>query len=268
MTWDDYVKLAGLNWSTLKHMAVSPLHFQHACTFKRKDSDALALGRATHCAILEPERFAAEVVVFDGTRRGKEWDAFKAENARRTILKPDDFDYCIGMRDAVRANPQAMAYLERGRAEVPIEWVDKETGQRCKSRLDWVSTSSPAIVDLKTARSIDSRAFGAQAARLMYHGQLAFYSRGWSEVTGEIPPVVIIAVESEPPFDVGVFTLDPEEALYAGWKLCRDLIDRVAECKSVNCWPGRYSRETELDLPSWAFDEEDRGELTATVTEG
>jgi hypothetical protein len=252
-----YAKIDAINWSTLKEMAKSPKHYQHALANARKDTAAMALGRAVHTAVFEPDRFALEYAVWKGDRRaGKTWEAFKAMHAKETILKVDEYRKCIAIRDAVRSHPTAARYLADGVGEQTISWTDKGTGLACKARYDWYSRAAAggrgALVDLKTASDIEARAFARTVARLAYYAQLSMYADGLADSVGHDPEVVIIAVESNAPHDVAVFNLDAD-ALYAGREHYRDLLARVKGCREFNHWPGRYVEKQSLELPPWAF---------------
>jgi hypothetical protein len=59
---DPYAAIPAINWSTLKYLDVSPRMLRWRVEHPRHDTDALDLGRAIHCAILEPERFASEYI--------------------------------------------------------------------------------------------------------------------------------------------------------------------------------------------------------------
>jgi hypothetical protein len=53
----------GLNWSTLKHILVSPRAYLHALHSKVEPTPAMAFGTAVHLAILEPAEFARVATV-------------------------------------------------------------------------------------------------------------------------------------------------------------------------------------------------------------
>jgi hypothetical protein len=221
----------------------------------------MLMGRAVHCAVLEPDRFPLDYTVYTGSRRaGSEWHEFAAANAGKTILKADEYARCLDIRDAVRAHPVAGNLLANGDAEQTVTWADDKTGIACKARIDWVVRNS--LIDLKTTRSVDAREFGAVAARMQYHGQLAFYTNGFlgSQRVSRAPSAPrIIAVESEPPYDVAVFRVGLD-AMLAGYDLVAEYLHRLAECRASDTWPGRYPQQTELELPSWAL-----GEFSDTI---
>jgi hypothetical protein len=251
MKFADYLKLDAVNWTTLKAMRRSPKHYRYVAAHPAEYTPAMMLGRAVHTAVLEPDRFPLDYAVWDGARRqGNAWEAFKIANAKRTILRADEYALCLAIRDAVRAHPVAKHLLEVGEAEKTITWTDPDTKLKCKGRLDWLN--GIGLCDLKTTVDLDPFRFGAQVARLGHHCQLAFYRRGL-HANGLDVPVKILAVEKEPPYDTAVFALD-EETLYAGDEEVTELLRRVAECRKTNTWPGRFGEgEAPLALPGWAF---------------
>lgn len=274
MNFDDYLALDAVNWSTLSFMRKSPLHYRYRCDHERPDTDALRLGRAGHTAIFEPDRFALEYAIEpdfgdvrktdrttkeDAKKNKTARDAWRAANAvGRTMLTEKQYWNAIGMRDAVRAHREIAPYLEKGQAEVSLTWTDRTTGLACKGRLDFVSESKPAILDLKTAAEIQLDLFAARSVhRYGAHSQLAFYRDGWETRHGVTLPVVIIAVESSPPFDVGPFLPD-DDTMDEGSAECARLLELVSVHRNLNTWPGRYPFPASLRLPKYAFpDDED-----------
>lgn len=260
----EYAGLDAVNWSSLKHLRESPARYFHRKQHREPDSDTFRFGRAVHTAVFEPDRFPLEYVVWTGPRRaGKEWEAFSAAVGDRTILTVDQYQRALDIRDAVRAHPLVAPYLREGMAEHTLTWTDDATGLRCKGRLDWISTSISAVLDLKTTRDIGARAFGMSAARLGYHNQLAFYRAG--VMANDIlldPACVIVAVEHEAPHEVAVYHLDMN-ALACGEEENAALLSQLKTCLESNTWPGRYSEEQDLSLPHWLFgdDEEDPEEM-------
>lgn len=261
MTYDEYASILAINWSTLKAMQLSPLHYHHTLLTPSEDTDALTLGRAFHTATFEPEKYLGEYAIWDGgNRRGKAWDAFVEEHTAQTILTTAQHELAVAMSTAVRSHPVAGPYVSaQGEREVGVTWRDKDTGLDCKARLDLITER--AIVDLKSARSIDRRLFGSAAARYGYHGQGAFYHDGLLTARKADRPVALVAVEKAAPFDVGVFVLEPDGALYAGQEVYKELLGRVAECRKSGKWPGRYDREQVLELPRWVFDDGDDDDI-------
>jgi hypothetical protein len=268
MTFDDYRRIDAVNFSTLKAMAESPLHYQDAVNYAKEATSAMDVGTAGHCMVLEPDQFPPRYSVWTGkVRRGKEWDAFEAANADKTIITLAEYDGCKAMKDAVMAHTAAgPIFSSGGEAERVITWKDPETGIDCKGRIDWLCGS---VVDLKTTKSANPRVFAATAARYKYHAQMAWYRWGVECATGLAEwPCHLVVVESARPYDVVVYTLD-ELTLGAGLDECRGLLRQVAECRASGRWPGRYGGETTLNFPNWAFtNDEDSAEELGVIING
>ena len=78
---DAYRALPGVNWSSLKAMGKSPLHYRHGLENPPADSPTFKFGRLFHSLILEPEKVEAEYVVIEKAPtkcNGPDWDAYQA----------------------------------------------------------------------------------------------------------------------------------------------------------------------------------------------
>jgi len=259
LPFDRYLDLPGLSASALKKVMRSPLaykwsldHPDHAST------PAMALGTAAHTAILEPDRFKSEYVIWDGDRRGKAWTDFKEAQAAKTIITASEHADVVKMRDAMRGYEPAARYLETGTPEVTIQWNDPSTGRAFRGRIDWVTVINGrlVLVDLKTAKSTNPRKFGADAYKLGYHIQFALYVDGWYHLTGDTPLFKVLAVESKAPYEPAVFDVT-EDVLAQGHEEYMSLLAMLKECESTNTWPPALQEEQELTLPVWASTSDD-----------
>lgn len=253
-TFDEYRDLDGLNSSLLKPMGDSPLHFIHAETNPRDDTDTMLLGRVTHTAVLEPNELLHRYAIWEGkARSGNAWKAHvaEAEEANVEVCRRKDIDQAIKIAQAVYDHPIASnILLSPGEAERSIQWVDPVMGMLCKARIDW--WASNLIADLKTTKSAGYHQYAAQVINLGYHLSAAHYSAGVEAVTGKRLPFLHIAVEHEPPHDVGVFVLD-NDVMDLGRELRWKLMRRVELCRESGEWPGRSPDLEPLAPPRWAM---------------
>jgi hypothetical protein len=289
VSFESYSAVEAMNVSKLKEMGRSPLHFRYWCEHQR-DSKAFAMGRAAHAAVLEPERFDRDFVVWDQMtdggrlrpRTGKDYEAFVRENEGKAIIKPDEHRFAIAVRSAVRAKPAAKKYMREGQPEVAMVWNDAATGALCKGRVDWITCVDgvDTVVGLKTTADLTARAFSQQAARLLYYLQWAYYFDGYSTITGKEPRMIEIVVEGEPPHDVVVYLIPPE-VIELGREEYRGLLVKLGECEQSKRWPGRSDNELLFELPAYLMrDDEDedvgglelegaeRARLVASLNEG
>lgn len=252
-----------VNWSTLKAIGTSPKHYRHLLANPRADSPAMQLGRVTHCAVFEPAELDNRYIVSprfnramnDDTAILKGYDggkqaaaAWLASVSGREVIEADTMAAAIAMRDAIMADPVARPYITTGYAEYRIEWTDENTGIECRGRVDHVNG---CLADLKTTRSLLS--CERDAVRFGYHAQLAWYNDGLAAAGIAAPnPPVLIFVENVPPYDVLVLTFASDD-LAIGRRVYRAALDRLAECRILDQWPGvSNGRERRIALPAWA----------------
>lgn len=264
MTFDEYRASPGLNISALKHLRHSPQMFIHRLE-NPDSSPAMQFGTLAHLLTLEPHR-SDEAVPWTkraesgamSPRRGKDWEAFKAEHAGKLIVTLDEMNDAEDLARAVRSDPVAAKYLFKGEAEVSFSW--QWPVGRCKARADWVTSVDGrlTLVGLKTARDCRPFQFGAAAARLGYHLQWAWYQDGWREAHGTdtAPRMVEIVVESEAPHSVIVYTI-PDDVLEQGRGEYQDLLIAYQECQRSGDWHGPADVEQVLTLPSWVYGADD-----------
>lgn len=248
-----------VNWSTLRALARSGEHYQHALGTEMTETAAMRLGSAVHVAVLEPELFGSIYVVWEGGRRaGKAWEAFCEEHAGREILTLDEYERCVAMQARVRQHPIAGPYVRGGQSEVTILWEETLPAVSdqpaivtpMRGRIDYLRDD--VIVDLKTTRDGSPDGFGREVWRLRYHTQLAIYQAGVKAITGKLLPVKIVTVESEAPHVVTVYDM-PEHVLEIGREEYRALLSHLDWCKREGRWPGYSDTETEILLPRWVM---------------
>lgn len=266
---DQYESAPGERWSKLRNMRKSPLHYQHGIRCAPAATDALRIGGAIHCAVLEPEFFAARYVTYAESKcRGegarKRWEEFQAAHRHMVILEPDELRRVHEVAAAVRSHQEARQLLAKGRPEVPLIWTDAATGIACKCRLDWV-TPKHQSVELKSALNIEAHSFANMAWKYGYFHQVEHYAAGLGKQLGKTSEQIesfVIAVESSPPYDVCVYCPD-DESLYAAREELAGIMSRLAQCRRTNIWPGRYPEKTFLTAPRYVLDsEEDDWQVT------
>lgn len=257
---ENYDAIAAISITRLKELRRSPQHYQWAIEHP-KESPALTIGIATHTATLEPERFERDFAIWDrrtdggraAPRNGKWWDAFRDMHADKSILTAEEGALALAIAKAVRFDEVANKYLAIGDPEVSMQWAID--GRPCKGRVDWLTNvdGHKTLVGLKTTRDCRHFAFGAQAAKLEYGCQWAFYHDGFAAISGgEEPRMIEIVVESAPPFAVATYIID-KDIILQGRDNYRELLKLLTECETTGNWPGPVQGEQILTLPSWYY---------------
>jgi exodeoxyribonuclease VIII len=269
--------MSRLNWSTLRYIATSPKLLAWRVEHPQPESPALRLGRAIHCAVLEPEAFPARWVAATAcaarTAKGESCRSLGSlyhagawycrvrghapEGAGEApegieVIAPEELDLVRVCAENVRTHRPAAKLLTGGHSEQEIEWTDPETGIECRGRVDYLRPAD--LVDLKSTRRETVREFERDAAANLYHGQLAWYHDGAIRC-GRLPSDAglpyVISVSTVEPYDVAAYRLS-KATLEAGRILYRDLLQRYAQCQAASWWPGIAPDLAELDLPDWA----------------
>lgn len=252
---ETYFAQPGLSGSLLIHGAVSMKAMRYYAQNESDPSPAMRWGSIVHAALLEPERFDRDVVIFDGPKRGKDWLEFQSANDGRSIITSEDSEQLAAMIQAVHGRADAKALLTEGDREVSMFWESPDYG-KAKGRMD-VYLPSVQIVDLKTTKSLTR--FKDTSARLLYHVKCGWYQIGVREITGakDYLPVYVVAVETDPPFDVQVFEYDAE-ALAIGRDMAMNIAKQYRACEKSGRYPGRCEDVTTLRLPEWMIEQEMR----------
>ena len=237
MTDHEYNKIPALRRSALWELRKSPAHYKYAAEHPPEETPALRFGIAVHMSILEPERFKNEYIIAPKidrrTKAGKEQYAAIMESGK-TILSQEDGEAIKAMTDAVMTHPEASKLL-LGVHEVPIEWTDHATGEKCKCRPDVIGHD--VIVDYKTTSSCEDGVFERSARKYGYQLQAAMYREGLLHTYFKEYGFAFIAQEKKPPYAVRVYRCD-EGWINDGAIIYRELLDLYHKCKVNNQWDG------------------------------
>jgi hypothetical protein len=254
--------------SALKEFSKTPAHYRTWVDGGEDEEEkaAFRIGRATHCAILEPDVFASTYAAepdFGDCRktdrtttedarenklRRNEW---RAKHAGREFISTDEFAMLCGMRDSVRRHPLARGMVTGGKSEVTAIWTDTMTGLRCKIRADHFIGSKFLITDLKTTKDASPRSFARDAFNYNYHWAHALYRAGFAALGLPAKHFWFLAVEKTPPYAVATYQLD-EPGIAAGHERVRSLMMLLADCVRRNEWDAYPVKVQTLETPKWA----------------
>lgn len=237
---------APVHISRLKLMAKSATHY--AAGFGGRPTYAMEAGSAVHHIIFGTSRV---VSMAEGKqRRGKDFDAFAADNQGAMILTCSEGRKALAMAKSVSGCPEAMRVLE-GTRETLREW--SIGGRACAGTPDVVGHDY--VTELKTSMTAHPDRFTWHSQRMGYHAQLAWYMDGVM-LAGKLAPeaAYVVAVESSYPFVTTVFRLT-DRAIDKGRRLYRTWWEQMQVCESTNEWPPYTQGVVALDVP----DDDDLG---------
>lgn len=257
-----YRAINAANQSAIKR-GITPAHFREALTnpeawHETKDK---RFGRLAHMALLEPDRYAAEVSPNapinqrTGEPYGFETKAWREEEEHwgQLLCTKEDHRRIAEMVSIVRDHPTAAKLLSHKRStEVVAVWDCPASGVRCKLRMDF-RAEGVAICDYKTAESAAPAEFERSVSSYGYDIQGAFYPDGFRVLTGAEDPFCFIVQEKEPPFAVAVYELD-SHAVRRGRAKYRRVLREYAACLRTGEFPAYTTEAVMLGLPRWDHD--------------
>lgn len=261
LTLDEYLQIDAMSASGLNNARRSALKYLHEKKSPTAATEAMRVGSAAHCAILEPNEFDRRYAVYTERRGTNAYKAFDAERPGQTILKPDQWNGCKRMAKAVREHPAAGPLLADGKPEVSMFWANNDFGVDGKLRIDWFREGD-SIVEIKTTQDVRPDKFKWDCGRYGYHVKFAWYQDGVTAVTGLVLPTWVIAVESKQPHDVVVYRV-PEYVIDQGRADYEDALNTLRECRTSGRYPGVSDTVLELELPAFAYAPDE--ELTLTI---
>lgn len=245
----EYRAVDAWSQSAIKKVRISPRHALHERSSKKEPTDAMALGTALHLALFEPERLVDEVRAYDGTRRGKAWDEFTAENAGKIILTRSAHDKLGRMVKALRADAcvrQIVSGIEATEASAFDVW----SGVKVKGRADALARigDDACIIDLKKTTDSGIEDPAGTIVNMGYHYQAAMYC----ELFQRSRFVFVMVSESEP-HHIRTVELSSDDLRHA-MRDIEQFIDVIRVCTERGEWPGiDGGRVSSLSLPPWAF---------------
>jgi len=245
-TMSDYLALDAMGSTRLGWLAISPLHFKYMIGQPREETDATKLGTAVHAAVLEPEAFARQYVgepdldAIGGAkpRATKVYRELVAELEADglTVLRGGEFLAVHQMKVAIEGHSEAAKLLARApEREVTGLWQE-EGGRHCRLRADLLG---PGVLgDIKTTRSL-AKYSPWVITDLGYHIQAAWYVQGLAALGHKVDHVFHVAIENTPPYDVGVFALDPDAIRWGAMEI-DVLLKKLDECERTGVYPGMF----------------------------
>lgn len=253
-----HISKSGLD---LIHQAPAKYHERYlnpSPLMKEKREKQLVIGSAFHSIVLEPHKFQDEFFIMPTMSGiGSEIARKKLiqENIGKNYISLEEYQIMLGMKESIYAHPIASQLLDvDGMNETRFDWVDPDTGVKCKIKPDHLNFKKEYCVDLKTTKCAKEGVFDRSAFDFRYHVQDAFYLDGLEANGIKMKTMAFIAVEKEPPFLVNTLFFGKRE-IEVGRRTYKKDLAIYAECLATNQWPGYEQMMHLMGLPEWAYNE-------------
>lgn len=221
--------------------------------FEPDADDKFDLGTAAHSLFLEGDGNVEVFTYNDWRSKAAQEGRAEARAHGKTPMLGKDWDRVVAMVDALRSQLATLKIdpplFTAGQPEVTVVW--NEQGVLCRSRLDYLHDTFLAADDLKSTHSANPDTW---TRRTMWDIgadlQVAFNCRGVKAVTGIEPEFRFVVIETKPPFELIVVSLEPEARAFAETKVDKAL-DLWKRCLDTNTWPGYPKDICYASLPPW-----------------
>jgi exodeoxyribonuclease VIII len=254
---EEYLKHPALNSSKLKLMLKTALDYKVGLEEVSENTKSTLLGTAVHTLLLEPKtfdgRYALQGEDFGDKRSGdgkKRWDAFKKDNAHKTVLGREESVFLQKLQEKVRQNTSLRLLIASGQSEV-TGFFEDETGLKLKARGDllakdtiWdVKTTTDGIDDFSLYRTIKKYRYDFQAAHYLWvfnHLLGAYRKFGWIFVDTSSPAQHIRLIKA------------PEIMIRKALYDHGSVLDSIRDCMKDDIWEGYSQHPVDLEMPYWA----------------
>jgi len=252
----EYHGSIGVSRSAISELKKSPLHYWDSYINsekpEKKETQAMNIGSAVHCLILEPEKFNDNFAIIPDynpyTNEGKKFKRdFYDLNKEKIILKNDEYEKSEIMSESVKRHKKAKKFLEGNyKVEQSIFWKDEETDILCKARPDLWHLDLNLICDLKTSADPIPKSFSKTIKENCYHIQAAMQIDAILKTTGhKIDQFCFIVIPNSRPFVPYIYVIG-EEVISLGRKEYKDALKILKKCQEENNW--EIDRESVIGL--------------------
>ncbi len=265
----DPVKGASLSYSGAKKLLAEggPELYRYEREHPPEPSAEMELGTAAHRLVLGVGRELHEVKADNWRKDVTKKEAEDARAEGKLPLLTKDLDVVKAMAARLRQHDWANKLLSQGgQPEASAFWQDPDTNLWWRCRWDRMPDPDPRrrpiLVDYKTTDKGGAapKRFSKAIADFRYYLQAHVYTAGYNVLLGRHASApaafALIAQERVAPYRVAVYELHPD-ALRKGREDAARAMAIYAECTETNTWPGYEPDPQVLDLPYWAYRDED-----------
>ena len=230
MSYEEYAEIPAWRSHDLTTLIKCPYTWRNKGDVT--ESPALLEGRVQHTVFSElhkfDEEFAIEPIVARRTKVGKaEYTEWLEGVGDRTPIKQDLYDVCLERREVLKD----FVPLPEHKVELVMCW--EWHGEPCKGRMDWYTGTD--VWDLKTCRDASPRGFRTAINTFRYYQQAAYYLSGARLCGLKAEKFYFLAVEKQPPYPYGVYTLS-DEAIAFGDARNEQAIAIAQQCFDSGEW--------------------------------
>ena len=241
------------NFSLIKELIKSPLHFQEARKEEKEPTPAMKLGTTIHTALLEPLRFANEYLEEPQLdKRTKEYKEFAAKNQDKFLYSGKDVNPILNKLEAIKKENNQTAYPSLLRV-----LNQKTINENCifwdnfKCKIDAYDQETKTLIDIKTTSDSSPESFIKTIFNSAYNLQLAHYAKGLESCDQKVATYKIIAIQTTAPYDVVEYEL-PLDVMDCSFLKLQELYKKLENVLIFDDHTGTNKGEVVIvEFPKW-----------------
>lgn len=222
----------------------------------REPTATMERGTLIHKLVLGAGREFVEVAAKDWRTKAAQEQRDAARAGGLVPVLAADLDDAREAALRITENLAASGVVLSGESELSVTWQEpaRDGAVWCRTRMDhFISEVGATIFDLKTSRSAHPKACSRHVIDYGYTIQRAAYVRAierrYPDTAGRVA-FVFAFVETEPPYEVGVYELDGMLREH-GERLWSEAVDAWSHCLATGEWPGYRRERVQLEAPGW-----------------
>lgn len=199
-------------------------------------------GSSFHTYILEPGKIQNEIIckpkfIGSGSRNREKY--FIESNNDKLIISQEELRDIQMMSNSVQNHELSRKLINDidGIPEKRFNWIDAETGIKCKIKPDLLLEKRGYCVDLKSIDDITDKGIIKASISHNYDKQAAFYTDGLKANGIDIMYFVFIFVEKKPPYQCEVrFIRHDSDTMNQGRMKYKKNLELLKTCREKNKW--------------------------------
>ncbi len=271
-----------LTTSLIRHLLNNPLKFYLIWQgiLQLPPSSQMKIGQAFHKLTLQPDDFYKEFAILPEFNMRKKEDReekekFISANEGKIILTQSEFEVAkkltyksyeaILQIENFQASLKAILHHPRVIIEQPFFAIIDDVKIKCRPDILINLSRNPnkpyyIVIDLKSVEEANPDSFIKNAARYMYHLQVAVYKKVLEENNIDVKRFLFLAVAKDDYSKAEWYEISEKDE-YFGYELLDRAIKKFKYCKKHNEWREgifNYAEEkfepiTEIELPQWIY---------------
>lgn len=201
----------------------------------QEDKKVFHIGTYVHTYILEPHLMDEECAVYDGVRRGNNWEEFKEQNAGKAIITTNELIKIEDMLQQYNASKTAKELVSGGEAEVTV--FTELDGANIKVRCDYYHPDY--ILDVKTtSKNITHENLEKSCFDYDYDLSCALYLDAFNKEMGTNIDRFIFLFLGKSDGKLGIVEAS-KEFIENGRRKYKKAIELYKQCKETGVYPFR-----------------------------